>query len=111
MEPSINRFFPGLLLIALGLLFLAQNLGGWQLNNWWALFILIPAAAAFLQGYQLAQQDGRWSQRALATAFSGSFPLLVAIVFLLNWDWGKVWPLFIVLVGLGLLIRPQNPAK
>jgi hypothetical protein len=41
-----NGWF-GVALIALGMLFLVQNYLGYELRNWWALFILIPAIGSF----------------------------------------------------------------
>jgi hypothetical protein len=38
-----GSWLPGMILILLGGIFLAQNYFGATLHNWWALFILIPA--------------------------------------------------------------------
>ncbi|HQF70732.1 MAG TPA: hypothetical protein PLH39_05580, partial [Promineifilum sp.] len=40
-------WMPGLGLIAVGVIFLLANFTGFQLHNWWALFILIGAFGAF----------------------------------------------------------------
>jgi hypothetical protein len=45
-----------LALILIGVVFLLRNYAGWQIDNWWALF------------------------------------LTVAAIFLLNLEWGKIWP-------------------
>ena len=42
----------GAILVVLGLIFLAQNLGIATLNNWWAIFILIPAVGAFTAAWR-----------------------------------------------------------
>ena len=34
----------GMALITLGIIFFAQQLGDFRLNNWWAIFILIPVS-------------------------------------------------------------------
>ena len=44
-------------LIVLGLVFLVQNLTGFTLDNWWALFILIPAVAAFANAWRANQHN------------------------------------------------------
>lgn len=38
-----GTWIPGIVLIGLGLIFLVQEYFGYQIHNWWALFILIPA--------------------------------------------------------------------
>ena len=50
----------GLVLIAVGGVFLLQNSGFPVLvGNWWALFILIPAIGAFAAAWTLYQQTGQ----------------------------------------------------
>ena len=38
-----NGWIPGLVLIGIGTVFLLKNFTDFRLDNWWALFILIPA--------------------------------------------------------------------
>jgi hypothetical protein len=38
------------------------------------------------------------------TLTGGLMLLLVTIIFLFNLDWGKVWPLFLIIIGLGALL-------
>ena len=42
-----SRWIGGAVLIALGIILLLSSLGSFYLENWWALFILIPAIGAF----------------------------------------------------------------
>ncbi len=58
----------GFALIAVGVLFLVQNYLGYELHNWWALFVLIPAVGFFSSA------------------------------------WYRVWPIFVILAGVGLLL-------
>ncbi|MBF6594499.1 MAG: hypothetical protein IVW51_08630 [Thermaceae bacterium] len=99
-----NSWIGGLVLIGLGLVFLIQTLTGLEWGNWWALFILIPGVVALLQAYNFYRQDKTLTPRVSATAMGGLFPTLVALIFLFNWDWGKVWPLFLILAGVGTLL-------
>ena len=93
----------GLVIIGLGLVFLVTNLTGFQLTNWWALFILIPGIASFFNAWNAYREDGRWSKRARGGILGGTVVILVAFVFLFNLDWGQVWPVFLILVGLSVL--------
>jgi len=47
----------------------------------------------------------------VATTWGGAFPLLVALIFLFNMDWGRVWPLFLILAGVGIVFFRQGEGK
>jgi hypothetical protein len=95
----------GLVLIAVGVLFLLQNL---QLlptiGNWWAFFILIPAIASFAGAWALYQRSGRLTRAAVGPLMAGIAILGVAVIFFLDLDWGRVWPVFLIIFGLGALL-------
>jgi hypothetical protein len=96
-----NSWF-GVALIGLGLLFLVQNYLGYELHNWWALFFMIPAIGSFGAAYSLWREGN-------ATAVAGSLTMgvlftAVAAIFLLSLPWRSVWPVFIILAGLGMLL-------
>src|SRR5512137_1892101 len=48
----------GAILIIIGIVFLLQNMNVFILNNWWALFILIPAVGAFGAAWRSYQDAG-----------------------------------------------------
>ena len=96
----------GLVLIAVGLVFLLQNAGLPVLvGNWWALFILIPALATFAAAWTLYQQDGQVTPRVVGLVTVGLVPLTVALIFLFNFDFGSAWPVLLVVLGAGMLLR------
>lgn len=98
-----SNIWLGVALIALGLLFLVQNYLGYELRNWWALFILIPAVGAFGAAYSVWRGHG--STTAAASSLTmGILFTAVAAIFLLELPWGRVWPVFIILAGLGMLL-------
>ena len=83
----------GVALIAMGLLFLIQNYLGYELRNWWALFILIPAVGAFTSAWN------SWRSGDDAVAAAGAFTMgviftAVTLVFLLDLPWARIWPVF-----------------
>jgi hypothetical protein len=114
--PDKKGDFPwyGVVLILLGFIFLAQQFGNFSFDNWWALFILIPAFSAFGSAYGIWRKAGRITFGAWTTFYGGLFPLLVALIFLFDLDWGDYWPLFVVLGGFSLLVsglpfpRPED---
>lgn len=108
-----SAWVAGLVLVGLGVFFLLQNLTGVVWGNWWAVFILIPAFWAFWSAWQAYVQDRAFTRRVANLAYGGMFPLLVAVLFLFNLDWGRMWPLFLILAGLGAITgwnqQPKPP--
>jgi hypothetical protein len=98
----------GLILIVVGVVVLVQNLNllgpDFRFNNPWALFILIPALGSFYQIWRDVQDNGRLTYRSRGPLVGGLVLLFVMAVFLLNLDWGRVWPVFLILAGLGALL-------
>jgi hypothetical protein len=95
----------GVVLIILGAIFLLQRTGTFSLHNWWALFILIPTFSAFASAIRMWQRDGMFHFGVWSTFYGGIFPLVVALMFLLELDWGVYWPLFVIIGGFGSLIN------
>lgn len=93
----------GAVLIVVGIVFLLQETGTFRLDNWWALFILIATIGSWTTAWRLFRDSGRITRGVRSAFFSGLFPLLVALIFLFNMDWGKVWPVFLILAGVGAL--------
>jgi hypothetical protein len=96
----------GLLLVLLGIVFLLQTSGYLiiQLQNWGALFILIPVLALFDRAYREYRFAGnQLTPRASGTALVGIVLLIVMVVVLLNLNWAIYGPVLVILVGLGLL--------
>lgn len=99
-----NGWLPGLIIIGLGIVFLVSNVTGFHLENWWALFILVPGIVSFINAWNAYREDGRWSKRARGGLVGGSIISLVAIIFLFNLDWGQIWPVFLILIGANILL-------
>ena len=102
-ERSLSNDWFGIALVAVGLLFLVQNYLGYELRYWWALLILIPAVGSFGTAYSLWRGHG--SPTATASAFTmGILFTAIALIFLLGLPWARVWPVFIILAGLAMLL-------
>jgi cation transport ATPase len=99
----------GLILIALGVIFLLQNFSGFHFNNWWALFILIPAISSLSSAWYFYRQAGRLNRSARGALFSGLVLLLITATFLFELNWNLVLPLLLIALGLGLLINTLLP--
>jgi len=113
-KPSENRrsdtWIWGVILIVLGGLFLAQNLlVSFRLVNWWAIFILLPAAGSFVSAWRQYQESGRLNGGARRSLFGGLIFTVVAAIFLLNLDLGKFWPVFVIAAGLAVMTNALLP--
>lgn len=108
-NPELARGLPfvGLAVVAVGLIFLLRNFGlDLPLpDRWWALFIFIPAAAALVTAARFYRVDGRLSDRVVGPATGGVLMLTVASILFFDLDWGKFWPVLVIVVGLGILVR------
>lgn len=102
-----GAWIAGVVLIVVGAIFLLQNLNilsGFPFNNWWALFILIPAVASFYRAWQDVQANGHLGQAGRSSLIGGLVLIFIASVFLLDLNWSVIWPVFIIIAGLSALL-------
>ncbi len=103
-----GRWAIGVIVIVIGVAFLGQNLGwwsGWSLHNWWALFILIPAVGSLAAAWRQYVANGRsFGGDVGRSLLIGVVLVLVAASFLFELDWGYLWPVVLILIGVGLLV-------
>jgi uncharacterized membrane protein HdeD (DUF308 family) len=99
-----NWWVGGAILIAIGVIFLIQNLtGGFVFRNWWAIFIAFPGLAALANAWRVYRAGGRLTREARRSLFGGLFLLTIAAVFVFDLNWGAIWPVFLIIWGVGLL--------
>lgn len=99
----------GIILVILGVVLLLENLGMRFLENWWALFILIPAFWAYVGAWDVYQDNNRLTRRAASALTLGILLTVVAFVFLLNVAVGVYWPVLLIAGGLALLMTGLIP--
>lgn len=100
-----NRLFLGLLLVVIGFLFLMEQIGNFSFQNWWALFILIPAFGSFSTAWYAFRRNSRVNEGVRAGLGGGLIIFTVAVMFLFNLDWRVWWPLMILVPGLVVLFN------
>ena len=101
---SPKNWVGGVILIAIGLIFLFTNLSGFHLNNWWALFILIPAISNFASAWDNYRKNGRLTKSGRGSITGGLILSLIAFTFIFEWSWGIIWPVFLIIGGIGALL-------
>jgi cell wall-active antibiotic response 4TMS protein YvqF len=99
-------WIPGLVLIGLGVVFLIQNYLGREIRNWWALFILIPVFFTLERGYA-SLQAGR-SAEAIGQLIGGLVLVALIVIFLFGLPFGQLWPIFLIIGGLSLLLSRRR---
>ncbi|MFT3891043.1 MAG: hypothetical protein QM730_05365 [Anaerolineales bacterium] len=98
----------GLILILLGGMFLMRNMGNFSfpLQNWWALFILIPAIGAIDSALRMYRHAGeQWNAAARGSLGVGIILTFVTIMFLFDLSWAYFGPALIILAGIGILLN------
>jgi uncharacterized membrane protein HdeD (DUF308 family) len=103
-DRSNQNWVVGLVLILIGAIFLFANVTDFYLDNWWALFILIPAVSNFANAWRHHQRHGRFTKTVRGSVTGGLILTVVAFTFLFDWDWGLIWPVFLIIGGMGLLL-------
>jgi hypothetical protein len=99
-KPTISQAVP----MAVGLTFLVTGallsiVSGVSLTNWWSLFILFPGLIFLATGAILAMILGGRNYGALLILGVGLVVSTVAVMFLLQVDWEKGWPLMLIVPG------------
>lgn len=100
----------GIFLILLGVGFLLQNAGIFDFENWWALFILLPAIGSFQSAWDSYRSAGsRLTAQARGQMIGGFILTVIAFTFLFGFNFGTLWPVLLVIAGVGLLINALLP--
>jgi|AP12_2_1047962.scaffolds.fasta_scaffold25382_3 drug/metabolite transporter (DMT)-like permease len=104
-----SNLWIGLIFIFGGVAVLLNQLGILSFElNWWALFIMLPAAGFLGGAYNRFRSHGNlFSMEVAFSALIGlfltalSFSLLVGAAWNINWD--LIWPVIIIIIGLGMI--------
>ena len=100
----------GVILVLLGLILLGQNLNLFAFQNWWALFLLLPALGSFGTAWRITQVNGgHFGMRARSSTILGLIFTLASGMFLFNLNWKIFGPGLFILAGLGLILNAMLP--
>jgi len=94
------------ILIIVGVVFLVQNVSGNTdvLHNWWAFFILIPAIGSLAGAWKTYVSAGRRFGPGVTRQLTVGLALLAVTVILVLDVWDKAWPVFLIIIGLGMAL-------
>lgn len=110
---SRSRVIPALLVIAIGVFFLLDNLAinlpFFDIENWWAWIILFAAALPLTDAVSRYRSVGTFDREVAHSLLSATAIVMVALMFILELSWHQWWPVFVIYGGLCMLIRgPRN---
>jgi hypothetical protein len=95
----------GVVLILLGVAFLAQSVGYLTLTgNWWAIFIYILAIAALWNAWRAYRVTGYFGAQASGSLTWGLVFAVVATIFILDLPWDVWWPVLVITFGIGIVL-------
>jgi uncharacterized membrane protein YhaH (DUF805 family) len=103
-----SNWLMALVMIVVGTGLLASNFTEFSLNNWWALFMLIPATAMLRNVWVDHQAHGRLTSRSTGPLISGLATLVVMAVFLFNLSWSGLWPVGLIFGGLAVWLGSRR---
>lgn len=113
---NLTRIIVGLAMLSMGVVFLAGQTGWFELPftfNWWAFYLLIPAVGFAFAAVHLYRKSGRrltagvLTQGILAVGMT-AFAVTLMFGIYLPINWGAIWPLFIIAIGLSILFAKQG---
>jgi hypothetical protein len=100
----------GIIFILIGVVFLIQNLTGIYINNWWALFIMIPALESFSRAWQTMQAADGWVTSTARKSLIGGLVLTtIAAILFFNLNWVIFGPILLIVAGAAILLNVTLP--
>jgi hypothetical protein len=105
------QWIAGGVLLMIGVLLIVSNVTGAGFDNWWALFILIPALGSLYVAMRNYSEAGAMTEAVRKPLTGGLILLVVSLMFLFNLDWGNLWPLLLIIAGGGLLLTALWPSR
>ena len=102
-----NSVMLGVVFVILGIVFLLNNYDIIDLGyRWWALFLLIPIAFLLNDIWNSYKTNDNKFTAAARGSLTGVIVLVtVMVIFLARLHWGVIWPIFIIIGGLSLLLN------
>ena len=98
------------ILVIVGLVLLAENFGFEPMENWWALFLLIPAVGALVAAIRNYRDSGdRVTGDVVGSLIAAAIFAGLCVAFLFDFGWSLFWPILLIAIGLGILAREYWP--
>ncbi len=103
-----NSWVVAIVLIVVGLGLLLSNFTGFSFDNWWALFMFIPALTMLKNVWADYQDNGRLTSKSTGPLIGGLAILVMMVIFLFNLSWSGLWPLAFIFGGIAVLLGSRK---
>lgn len=87
---------------------LVSNFTGISFENWWALFLFIPAGFMLQNVWADYKSNGRITSRSTGPLIAGLAILVMIVVFLFDLSWSGLWPLAFIFGGIAVLLSSRS---
>lgn len=95
--------------IVVGVGLIASNITGFEFDNWWVLFMLIPVAFFAQNIYRDYQANGRLTQQSTGSIIAGLAILAAAAVFIFEViTWSAIWPIGLIIAGIAMFLGNRS---
>lgn len=95
----------GIVIIAIGVIFLLGNFGFHLSPHWWAILLLVPAVGLLVTAIRFYRVDNSFTGRAMGPAIGGVILLAMALAIFFGLNWGLFWPIVLIAVGAAIIAR------
>lgn len=107
-----GRVAPAVVVIAVGVVFLLNNLGIeipiLDHDNWWAWLILVGALSPLSCAVERYRRIGHVDSKVLHSLLASLAVVMVALMFILQLSWAQWLPLFVIYGGLSMMTRERS---
>ncbi len=108
---SSGSWVLGLVIVFIGALLLARNLGInlaiFEYDNWWAIFILLASLAPLSRALRLMVRGG-WSMEVANALVSAAAIITLGLLILLDLSVLVWWPVFLIIGGLYMMTNKAS---
>ncbi|MFZ1399334.1 MAG: hypothetical protein WAS33_20680 [Candidatus Promineifilaceae bacterium] len=104
-----NSTVMALVFIVAGVVLITANITGFEFDNWWVIFMLIPIAIFANNIYSDYKANGR-----ITASSTGSIIVILAMgagaaVFLFEAiTWGMIWPIGLIIAGFSMYLGSRS---
>ena len=110
-DMQYSGLFTGAAFILAGTLLLLNQYTDFSINNWWALFIFIPAFSTLGHAWHVYQRRGDLGHDGRGALVTGLVMAAVAVFFLFDLPWDSIWPLILVAIGVAMIFKKSSARK
>ena len=108
-SPWHSSTIMAIIFIIVGVGLIASNIGGFEFDNWWVLFMFIPVALFVRNIYMDYQANGRLTSASTGAIIASMAIILVAATFVFEAiTWSMIWPVGLIFAGISMYLSNRS---